>query len=250
MFRSFGVHGAGVMTAITIQDTARVHRVLPAFPSVVLDQLRTLLQDLTPDAIKIGMLASDDVILNVELALRELEPPGPPLVIDPVLRASDGTSLLERRAWPRLLDLISRATLVTPNLPEAEALTGVDVSGEEGVEAAAATLVGELGARAALVKGGHADGPPRDLLALREGGTTTLRWLDGERIDAGPVHGTGCALSSAVAAGLALGRPLPAAVDAARAFVAHGLRGAVRRGKLAAFLAPAPAGTAAPGEAG
>lgn len=233
------------MTALTVQDTAKVHRVLPAFPSVVLEQLRVLLRDLRPDAIKIGMLATDDVALNVDLGLAELDArTGPdahvqlrvPIVIDPVLFASDGTALLERRAWARLQDLCGRATLVTPNLPEAESLTGCDVSSEEGVQAAATVFVSSFGAEAALVKGGHAEGPPRDLLALREGGTVTFHWLEGVRIDKGEVHGTGCALSSAIAAGLALGNPLHEAVDRARVFVHSALERAESVGKRARFL--------------
>jgi hydroxymethylpyrimidine/phosphomethylpyrimidine kinase len=238
VFRSLGVHGMGVMTAITIQDTARVHRVLPAFPSVVLDQLRTLLRDVTPDAIKLGMLATDDVALNVDLALGELQGAARrvPLVIDPVLAASDGTPLLERRAWPRLQELIGRAELVTPNLSEAAALTGEDVSSEEGTQAAATVLLSSFGARAALVKGGHRDGPPRDLLALRDGGSVVFEWLEGERLDVGPVHGTGCALAAAAAAGLARGEPLRSAAVAARLFVREALARSEAHGQRARFL--------------
>jgi hydroxymethylpyrimidine/phosphomethylpyrimidine kinase len=245
VFRRFGVHGAGVITALTVQDSGSVHRVLPSFPSVVLEQLRVLLRDFTPGAIKLGMLATDDVALNVELGLRELENTRisdgrpavrVPIVVDPVLAASDGTSLLERRAWARLQDLIGRATLVTPNLPEAQALTDCDVSTEEGVQAAATALVSHYGADAALVKGGHATGPPRDLLAMRSGGTVTFDWLEGERIDAGSVHGTGCALSAAVAACLARGDSLPDAVATARAFVRDALSRSEAYGKQARFL--------------
>lgn len=237
VFRALGVHGAGVVTALTVQDTAKVHRVLPVFPNVVLEQLRALLRDLTPDAVKIGMLGTDDVARNVELGLRELDPAARvPVVIDPVLAASDGTPLLERRARPAVQDLVARATLVTPNLSEAETLTGCDVSSEEGVEAAAAALVSGLGASAALVKGGHREGAPDDLLALREGGTASFHWLRGERIEVGPVRGTGCALSSAIAAYLARGRPLPEAVEAGRRFVREALRESVQRGRRARFL--------------
>ena len=227
VFRSFGVHGAGVVTALTVQDTQKVARVLPVFPNVVLDQLRVLLRDLRPDAVKLGMLASDDVARQVALGLEELDRSAggrPPMVVDPVLAASDGTPLLERRAYPMLLELIGRATLVTPNLSEAERLCECDVSTREGVEAAATTLVNEIGARAALVKGGHREGPPDDLLALREGGSATLSWLDGERIDVGPVHGTGCALAAAITAELARGVRLVDAVASGRRFVADALR--------------------------
>ncbi len=213
---------------------------LPAFPSVVLDQVRVLLRDLPPDAIKIGMLASDDVARNVGLALRELPDPPPPIVVDPVLAASDGTPLLERRGWAALEDLMGRAAIVTPNAAEAAALTGCDAGSDEGVEAAACALLSNLGAGAALVTGGDRPGPPRDLLALREGGSVNLRWLDGDRIGEGPVHGTGCALSSAVAAFLARGEALAEAVEHARAFVAAALRRRAQSGSVARLLAYGP----------
>ena len=119
VFRAMGVHGAGVVTAITVQDTAKVHQVLPAFPSVVLEQLRVLLKDLTPDAIKIGALVSDDVVRNVQLALAPLLPAsaGVPIVIDPVLAASDGTVLLERRAWGSLSGMIEGCALSQDRSP-------------------------------------------------------------------------------------------------------------------------------------
>jgi hydroxymethylpyrimidine/phosphomethylpyrimidine kinase len=135
-----------------------------------------------------------------------------------------------------LQDLIGHATLVTPNLAEAGSLTGCDVSTDEGVEAAACALVSNLGAGAALVKGGHREGEPRDLLAVREGGSASLHWLGGVRIDAGPVHGTGCALASAIAAGLAKGEPLLAAVEQARRFLAEAIRRAQARGRHARLL--------------
>jgi hydroxymethylpyrimidine/phosphomethylpyrimidine kinase len=226
VFRALGVHGAGAVTALTIQDTKRVHRVLPAFPSVVMDQLRVLLADLAPQAIKLGMLASDDVLRSVALAL---EGRRAPLVIDPVLAASDGTPLLERRAWPGLVELMRGAALVTPNLPEAEALTGRDASSRRGTEAAARCFVAEAGAEAALVKGGHREGAPDDCLALRAGSGVTLRWLPGERLPGPPVHGTGCALSAAITAALATGHDLEAAIARGRAFV----RDAVARAEAA-----------------
>lgn len=216
-----------------------MHQVLPAFPSVVLDQLRTLFRDFVPHAIKLGMLATDDVLRAVRLGLGELdhrkEPP-PPRVIDPVLRASDGTWLLERRALAGLREMLEGTALVTPNLPEAETLCERDVSTRAGVEAAARDLVAGLGAGAALVKGGHASGAPDDCLALREEDGVAVRWLAGRRIPGGPVHGTGCALASAVAAGLARGEALPAAVDAGRAFVASAIERAVAVGGGARLL--------------
>ena len=236
VFRSLGVHGTSVITALTVQDSIKVHQLLPAFPSVVLDQLRTLIRDLPPRAVKTGALASDDVLRNVMLGLDLLDA-AVPLVVDPVLFASDGTPLLERRGWPSLRTLISRAALVTPNLSEAEQLCERDVSSREGSEAAARSLVEELGADAALLKGGHRDGPLEDLLAVRERSGVALHWLPGERIDAGPVHGTGCALSSAITAKLARGDSLEAAVAEGRSFVRAGLRAALALGGGARFLA-------------
>ena len=239
VFRSLGVHGAGVVTALTVQDTSKVHEVLPAFPSVVLNQLRRLLEDFLPDAIKIGMLASDDVLRSVALGLEGVEVRGealPPIVIDPVLVASDGQPLLERRAWGSLQSLIARSTLVTPNLAEAEALTGIDASEDAGAEAAAGFFLEQLGAGAVLLKGGHRQGSPDDLLARTGPSGTTLEWLRGDRIDAGPVHGTGCALSSAIAAGLARGAELADAVARGREFVAAALRRAEKVGHGAGLL--------------
>ena len=132
--------------------------------------------------------------------------------------------------------MIARCTLVTPNLPEAAALSGCDVSSEEGAEAAASALVNGLGANAALVKGGHRDGPPDDLMALRQGGSVSFQWLRGERIDGGPVRGTGCALASAIAAHLARGAGLESAIASGREFLRAALRQAKGRGKRARFL--------------
>jgi hydroxymethylpyrimidine/phosphomethylpyrimidine kinase len=233
VFRAHGVHGAGVLTALNVQDTGRVHRVLPAFPSVVLEQLRAVLRDFLPHAAKIGQLATDDVARSVALGLAEL-PDDVPLVVDPVLAASDGTPLLERRAFASLLALLRRAALVTPNLPEAAALSGDDVSTRSGVERAARRFVAELGAAAALVKGGHAEGDPDDLLAVREaGGDVALRWLPGERVPGGGARGTGCALSASIAARLARGEALESAVAHGRAFVLCALRAALRPGPRA-----------------
>ena len=226
VFRAFGVHGCAVPTALTVQDTAKVHSVLPLFPNVISDQLRVLLRDVPPHAVKLGMLASDDVLRVVVYGLDVLRGLPVPLVIDPVLRASDGKELLQRRAIPGLRELIRRCALVTPNLAEAETLCERDVSTRAGVESAAKHLITELGAGAALVKGGHREGDADDCLAQRSEAGVEVRWLAGARIHGGEMHGTGCALSAAIAARLARGDELPAAVEAARAFVREGITNA------------------------
>ncbi len=239
VFRSLGVHGAAVVTALTVQDTVKVHRVLPVFPNVVLEQLRAVIRDLRIDAVKLGMLATDDVARMVEIGLAEClhaRPDRPHLVIDPVLAASDGSALLERRAWPTLVRLFGEASIVTPNLPEAGLLTARDVSTEAGIEAAARAIVADLGAGAALVKGGHRDGPPDDLLVEREAGGPRVERLRGTRIEGAPVHGTGCALAAAITASLAHGKSLREAALAARTFVARAYAGAFAAGQGARLL--------------
>ena len=225
VFALHGVHGMAVPTALTVQTTKGVRRTSPVFPSVVAEQISALLDDVRPHALKLGMLATDDVLLAVANAL---DRHAIPRVVDPVFRASDGSFLLEQRALGNLVErLIHGAALVTPNLSEAEALTG-----ETDPERAARAFL-ELGAEAALVKGGHAEGPPDDYLATRAG---TGVWLRGTRSDVGPVHGTGCALSAAITARLARGESLEPAVRAAKDWVARAIAESVALGKGARIL--------------
>lgn len=233
VFRVHGLHGAAVPTALTIQDTTGVKQILPTFPSVVLDQLRALFADVRPAAIKLGMLASDDVARNVALALSGVDA-SIPIVIDPILAASNGAELLERRARPTLVGLFPMAALVTPNRPEAMELSGEDTSSDAGAERAAAWFLEQAGAQAVLVKGGHRDGAPRDLLALR--GEVRTIWHESPRIDGPSPHGTGCALSAAIAAGLAAGKSVPEATARAQAFVASAIAGARAIGQGAPVL--------------
>lgn len=235
VFRSHGVHGMGVVTALTVQDSVAVHRVLPAFPSVVLEQLRVLLADIRPDAVKVGMLASDDIVRNVILGLATLEP-STPVVLDPILLASDGSPLLERRAWSSLIELLPLTSIATPNLPEAEALSGRPTGTRRATEEAARAWIEELGAPAVLIKGGHREGAPDDLLARGGGDGIELTWLEGKRIEGPRVHGTGCALASAIAARLAQGAELVQAVEDARRFLRAGLERAHGLGKGAQLL--------------
>ncbi len=137
VFHALGVHGGAVPTALTIQNGLRVRQVLPVFPTSLLEMLRTTLDALRPDAVKIGMLGTDDVVRNVLLALAPF--PDLPVVIDPVLAASDGSALLERRAYPALRDLAFQRTLLTPNWPELEILVGDALPRKRDGEAARAS---------------------------------------------------------------------------------------------------------------
>jgi len=226
VFALHGVHGMAVPTALTVQTTKGVRRTSPVFPSVVAEQISALLDDVRPQALKLGMLATDDIVLAVANAL---DRHSVPRVVDPVFRASDGSFLLEQRALGNLVErLIRGAVLVTPNLPEAEALTG-----ETDPERAARAFL-ELGADAALVKGGHSNAPTSDdYLATRSG---TSLWLRGARSDVGPVHGTGCALSAAITARLARGESLEPAARAAKAYVARAIAASQALGKGARLL--------------
>jgi hydroxymethylpyrimidine/phosphomethylpyrimidine kinase len=221
VFQSLGVHGAAVPTALTIQDGLRIGQVLPVFPTALLEMLRTTLDAVRPAAIKIGMLGTDDAVRNTTLALARLE--DVPVVIDPVLAASDGSPLLERRAHPALRNLAFGRALLTPNWPEAEALIGDALPRRRDGEAAAHQLLEDLELGAILLKGGHLEGNPDDFLVWRAGGPGQgeihCEWLPGERLPGAPVHGTGCALSAAITAGLALGKDLFEAVVEARRFV-------------------------------
>ena len=223
VFRSFGVHGGAVPTALTIQDGLRIRQVLPVFPSALLDMLRVTLTRCGPRPSRSACSArttSCETCCWRWRPSREL-----PVVIDPVLAASDGSALLERRAYPALRDLAFGRTLLTPNWPEAEILIGEALPRRRDGEAAARSLLEDLQLEGVLLKGGHLDGDADDLLVIREGdrksGSIVSKWLPGERIPGDPVHGTGCALSAAIAAGLALGRPLEQAVVEARAVRAN-----------------------------
>ena len=227
VFHALGAHGAAVPSALTIQNGLRVRQVLPVFPSVLLETLRTTLDTIEPRAIKIGMLATDDVVRNVLLALAPL--PRVPVVIDPVLAASDGTLLLEKRAYNALRDLVHGRTLLTPNWPEAEVLTNRSLVRRRDAEDAARELVIDLHLGGVLLKGGHRLDDADDLLVTRDQTGVDARenkdakleveWLAGKRLPGNPVHGTGCALSAAIAANLARGDELRNAVENARAFV-------------------------------
>ncbi len=235
VFHAFGLHGAAVPTALTIQDGLRVEQVLPVFPNVLLESLRTTLDAVRPSAIKIGMLGTDDAVRNVLLALAPIQ--DVPIVIDPVLAASDGTPLLERRALPALRELVDGRTLLTPNWPEAETLAGRELPRRRDGESAALELVEELGLSGLLLKGGHRDDDADDLLVSRTGDDVRAEWLPGTRLPGGSVHGTGCALSAAIAARLALGDPLSEAVAQGRAFVRGAIEKAHTLGNGARILA-------------
>ncbi|HEX2572833.1 MAG TPA: bifunctional hydroxymethylpyrimidine kinase/phosphomethylpyrimidine kinase [Polyangia bacterium] len=238
-----GLHPVALPTALTLQDSRSCRAVQPVDPGWLEEQLGLLLEDFAGrvGAIKIGMLGQAEIALALARGLAPLVRAGVPLVLDPVLRASVGAALVAGDPAAVLAPLLPLVTLLTPNRDEAERLTGIAVADEAGQHAAAATLR-ERGARAVLVKGGHLPGD--EVCDLLDDGQGPLR-LRSRRI-AGPVpHGTGCALASEIAAQLALGLPLRAAVTEAHGHIARRIAGAVQLGRGRPFLAPP--GLASPG---
>ena len=213
-FQAFGAFGTSAITAITVQDTRGVHGVHAIPLDVVRRQIEVVAADLEPAAVKTGMLATAELVAGVAAAIRDLRLPH--YVLDPVMVATSGDRLLDRDAESAVTELLlPLAAVVTPNLDEARLLAGREIRGEADMRAVAERLV-EMGAAAALVKGGHLEGGTVvDVLVDREGARSWRR----DKVATSSTHGTGCTLSAAIAAGLAHGRPLRDAVDAALDYV-------------------------------
>lgn len=213
-FQAFGVFGTSAVTAVTAQNTLGVTAVHPIPVEVVRAQIDAVRTDLRPSALKTGMLATRELVSAVAEALDDLE--GAPCVVDPVMVASSGHRLLDPDAEGAVATrLLPRAALVTPNLHEARLLTGLEVDTVADAHRAAERLL-RAGAGAALVKGGHLEGGEAVDVLHHSGGERVWRR---PRLDTRHTHGTGCTLSAAVAAGLALRLPLEDAVDRAVDFV-------------------------------
>lgn len=213
-----GGHAATAITAITVQNTLGVQGVHSLPLALIQAQARAVLDDIGTDAVKTGMLGSAEVVETVA-ALLDATPA--PAVVDPVMIAKGGHPLLEDRAVAAVRELmIPRAALLTPNAPEAEALTGLSVADLDGQRRAGEALL-KLGAKAVLMKGGHVPGETVVDLLLTPSGETLL---EGPRVETRSTHGTGCTLASACAAGIAQGRPIEVAVAEAWAYVAEAIR--------------------------
>jgi hydroxymethylpyrimidine/phosphomethylpyrimidine kinase len=217
-----GAFAATAITALTAQNTLGVFGVLPVAPAFIRLQIEVVLDDVGADAVKTGMLHDAGVIETVAAVLAE-RAAGIPLVVDPVMVAKGGAPLIEPGAIEALKRLlIPHAAVLTPNLPEAAILLGRPIDSLAAMRRAAGDLM-SLGCRAALLKGGHLPGGTvYDVLAT----TTGLRVWESPRIDSRHTHGTGCTLASAIAAGLAQGMPVEAAVERAREYVRRAIASA------------------------
>ena len=221
-FSALGVYGASAITALTAQNTQGVFGIAKVEPAFVAAQINAVFADIRVDAVKIGMLGSPETIEAVAAALERYRPRA--IVLDPVMVAKSGDKLLEDRAVDALKTrLLPLATVVTPNLPEAAVLLGTaPPAGRRLMPGVAARLQG-LGAANVLLKGGHLDGEDSPDLLMHGG---ELHWFEGRRTPTRNTHGTGCTLSSAVAAFLARGLPLSAAVGEAKRYVGAAIKAA------------------------
>ncbi|MBC3844108.1 bifunctional hydroxymethylpyrimidine kinase/phosphomethylpyrimidine kinase [Streptacidiphilus sp. 4-A2] len=218
---ALGVHGMSVITAVTAQNSIGVQGYWELPAEAVREQFRSVADDIGVQAVKTGMLASAELVRTVAELLAGLDP-AVPVVVDPVGVSKHGDALLAESAVSVLRgQLLPLATVVTPNLHEVAQLTGITVTGEKGMPDAARALQ-DLGARWALVKGGHLPGEAADLLRGPDGAE---HWFRAGRYDNRHTHGTGCTLASAVAAQLALGLAVPEAVAAAKAYVTGAIAG-------------------------
>jgi hydroxymethylpyrimidine/phosphomethylpyrimidine kinase len=217
---ALGGYAATAITALTAQNTRGVFGVVGIDPAFIQQQMRVVLEDIGADAIKTGMLHDTPVIEAVAEVLTD-QAAGLPVVVDPVMVAQSGDALLQPGAAQSLKQrLVPLAAVLTPNVPEAEALTGRAVAGLDDMKSAAEDLLA-LGPRAVLVKGGHLPGETvRDVLAGGDG----VEVMESPRIDTRHTHGTGCTLASAIATGLAQEMPLREAVVRARAYLLEALR--------------------------
>jgi hydroxymethylpyrimidine/phosphomethylpyrimidine kinase len=225
-FSALGVYGAAVVTALTAQNTKGVFGIHDVPPDFIAAQIDAVFADLAVGAVKIGMLGRPAAIEVVAAALERHKPRA--VVLDPVMVASSGQLLLRGEALGRLRDLIARVSVVTPNLPEAAALLGTEPARDEAEMRAQARNLLAFGAGAVLIKGGHGTGAESVDIFLEASGEA-LR-LAAARIATKNTHGTGCTLSSAIAAGLAKGMSLPAAAREAKAYVSAALAAADRLG--------------------
>lgn len=219
-FEAHGVFGTSAITAITAQNTREVRAVAPVPVDAVVAQIEAVLDDLPVRAVKTGMLVGEATVRAVaDVLAHRLRAP---LVVDPVMVSKGGAPLLADDAVEAVLALlVPLATVLTPNVPEAERMTGLVIRDADGMRAAARALAAR-GARVVVVKGGHMDGPPVDL--VWDG---AQEWtLPGERVETTSTHGTGCTFAAAVAARLALGEGLHDALGGAKRYLLGALRAA------------------------
>lgn len=222
---AIGVYGMSVITALTAQNTTGVYGIRDVEPEFVAKQMDCIFTDIVPDAVKIGMVSQTLIIHAIAEKLQQYGAKN--VVLDPVMVSTSGRRLLAEDAMETLAErLLLLAAVVTPNIPEAEILSGIKIETEKEMEAAA-KKIGETCHGAVLVKGGHQAATANDVL-YRDGKFT---WFYGARIDNPNTHGTGCTLSSAIACGLAAGKTVEDSVRDAKAYLSGALASGLDLGK-------------------
>lgn len=220
-----GVFAMSALTALTAQNTTGVTAVMEVTPQFLQNQIDAVFEDIRPDAVKIGMVASSELIRTIAQRLRAYEAAN--IVVDPVMAATSGARLIQEEAIETLKEeLLSLATVVTPNIPEAEILSGEMIRNEDGM-VAAAVKISEMYHCAVLCKGGHSVNDANDLLYV----DGKARWFTGRRIATSNTHGTGCTLSSAIASNLAKGFDLETSVQRAKDYISRALSANLDLGK-------------------
>lgn len=224
-FSAHGVFGMSVITSVTAQNTVEVRSIQHIDTSMIRDQMEAVLDDIGTDAIKIGMLGSAKITRAVAEVLTVYTPKH--VILDPVMISKSGHHLLEADAVAELKSkLLPLASLVTPNLPEAEELTGRQIKTKQDVYNAS-EAIHQSGVQAVLIKGGHFAGNSDDLFFDGE----TFTWLKSERIQTPNTHGTGCTLSAAIAANLAKGLTMLEAIKMAKAYITGAIQNSLSIGK-------------------
>lgn len=220
-----GVYGMSAVTALTAQNTTGVYGIMESTPEFLRNQLECIFQDIFPDAVKIGMVSS---ALLIEVIADELVKwKAENIVVDPVMVATSGSSLLQDEAKEALESkLLPLAAVITPNIPEAEVLSGIQIDSPKKMEEAA-SILGTRYPGAVLIKGGHDMNDANDLLFWRG----KMIWFRGERIDNPNTHGTGCTLSSAIASNLAKGYGMEKSIERAKQYISGALGAGLDLGK-------------------
>ena len=225
VFAELGVYGLCSVTAVTAQNSKGVQKVCKVAPRIVAAQIDSVTRDIGADACKVGMLYSHQAVDLVAERIHRREIAN--VVVDPIIFAKDGTRLLTARAVQRMRkSLLPRALVVAPNVHEAEILSGLKIGDRSDMPAAAERIL-QFGPRFVLIKGGHLKGDPVDTLFDGE----SVREFAGERLPGEPMRGTGCVLTAAIAALVALGHPVEEAIMFAKQFVARSIARAVKLGK-------------------
>ena len=213
-----GVYAMSAVTALTAQNTTGVTAILNVPAEFLAKQIDAVFEDIRPDAVKIGMVSSAELIETI--AKRLCAHHAVNIVVDPVMIATSGARLIDPAAVSALKEkLLPIARVVTPNIPEAEVLSGMKIETKQDMETASKQICAQYRC-AVLCKGGHSLNDANDLLCTPDG---TLRWFEGKRIDNPNTHGTGCTLSSAIAANLAKGAPLDEAIRRAKEYLSGAL---------------------------